>query len=1123
MTTLFSKLSLPRRSLVGLLLALVALAAGARTPAAVTLHVKDVPVKEALAHIEKDCDYVFVYKSGLFDGDRRVSVDATDRPLDEVLRQLFAGTGVEWDVRNRQIALRKGAQPAPVNKKADDRKGKRLLTGTVTEAGTGEPLIGASVQVKGAKTGVTTDIDGNYSIEVKSNQEVVFSYIGFAPQTLAVGDLGVLNVEMQSDNKMLNEVVVVGAGTQAKVSVTGSITSMKGTALRAPTSSLTSNFAGKLAGVISSTTSGEPGSVSEFYIRGVGTFGGRATPLILLDDVEISAADLNRLPSESIESFSILKDASATAIYGARGANGVMLITTKKGTENTRAKINVTLECSFLRPVNRVEYVDGPTWMELYNEALTTRTATASPRYSQETIDRTRQHLNPYVYPDVDWYDLMFKDNSMNQRANINLTGGGSKVTYYMGLQVNHDAGMLKIPKTYSFDANINDWNYIFQNNLCYKPTTTTTIDMHLNAQFGNRKGPGMSMTSIFNSVYNANPVSFPAVFPAEEGDDHLRFGNSYLTGDRLNVNPYASMMSTYGESNYSTINASLRGTQLFDFITKGLSATVLVNLKSYATSDYVNTIEPYYYQVMDNTWDASDPDFFLTRCLRKGTDYIAQGGINRFNDRIFYFDARINYARRFGPHDVSGMLMYMQREYRSDVLPQRNQGFSGRFTYNYDHRYLVEMNFGYNGTERLAKGKRFEFFPAVSLGWVVSNEKFWEPINPVIDHLKIRGSYGLVGSDETGLLAGAAHFLYKNEVAIGGGGYYYTGPYVGAETYKRGPGFLKYAVENAGWERAKKFDIGIDMHLLNSVDLTVDFFTDHRDRILQKRSSWPQILGYSGAVPWGNVGKVDNKGVEVSLNWRKNILPDLSVDVRGNFTYTENKYVYNDEPDYPYVWQTLTGKPLSATYGYIADGLFKDQADIDNHANQLGLGSTTMPGDIKYRDVNGDGIINSDDRVMLSEYGGVPRIQYGFGVNVVWRKWDFGVFFNGSGKRTLMVNGIAPFCSDDGNQDRNLMSFIAEDYWSESAPRADAAYPRLGVANSQVAGNMVESSFWMRDGSFLRFKTLELGYSFPFVRVYFSGDNLAVWSPFKYWDPELSYSSYPLSRTFNIGAQFHF
>lgn len=646
--------------------------------AKVTMKMDNANVKEVLAQIEKATDYIFLYQSGSINLDRKVSINVTNEPLSTVLDKIFKDTGVTWSVKNRQISLKQGEIPASQTSSSKKKKSRHTLTGVVTDATNADPLIGASVVIKGGKiTGTVTDIDGNFSLEVSSDDEVTFSYVGYKPQTLSVGDLGVLNVALEPDNNTLSEVVVVGAGTQAKVSVTGSIASVKGDVLKAPTSSLTSNFAGKLAGVISSTTSGEPGSVSEFYIRGVGTFGGRATPLILLDDVEISAADLNRLPAESIESFSILKDASATAIYGARGANGVMLITTKKGMENTRAKINVSLECSFLKPVNRVEYVDGPRWMEMYNEALVARTPSASPKYSAETIELTRSGVNPYVYPNVDWYDLMFKDMTSNQRANVNLTGGGSKVTYYMGLQVNHDSGILNVPKTYSFDANIDDWNYIFQNNICYKPTTTTTIDLHLNAQFGNRKGPGIGMTEIFSDVYNANPVSFPAFYPSYEGDEHIRFGNSIQTGSRLNVNPYAHMMSTYKVSNYSTINASLRATQKFDFITEGLSVTALVNMKSYAYSDYVDTLEPYYYRVMSNTWDASDPDYFKLESLRKGTDYISQGDINRYTDRTFYFDARINYNRQFNDvHNVSGMLMYMMREFRSEVLPNRNQGF---------------------------------------------------------------------------------------------------------------------------------------------------------------------------------------------------------------------------------------------------------------------------------------------------------------------------------------------------------------------------------------------------------------------------------------------------------------
>lgn len=859
------------------------------------------------------------------------------------------------------------------------------------------------------------------------------------------------------------------------------------------------------------------GQASEFYIRGVGTFGGRATPLILLDGVEISSSDLNRIPAETIESFSILKDASATAIYGARGANGVMIVTTKSGEANSRAKVNVSLENSFLMPAKLVDYVDGATWMEEYNSALLSRSPSASPAYSDELIELTRSGASPYLAPDVDWYDLMFKKMTMNQRANVNISGGGSRVTYYMSLQANHDTGMLDIPKVYSFDNNINNWDYIFQNNIGYDLTRTTKIDLRMNAQIGRHKGPGYSVSELFQNCYSANPVKFPATYPAEEGDTHIRFGNAWLTqGEHTYINPYAKMLESFMETNYSTLNTTLKISQDFDFITEGLSATALVNFKAWGQTYYTRTMEPFYY-LADAT--STEDNLILNRIGNSGQDYIQESEISRSTDNTLYIDARIDYSRVFGgKHYVSGMLMYMQREYRSEILPNRNQGFSGRFTYDYGHKYLLEVNFGYNGTERLAREDRYEFFPAVSAGWVVSSEKFWQPLSNVVDYFKIRGSYGLVGSDETG--TDGPHFLYIDNVSLTGSGSYHTG-YLGQVQYN-GPVINSYAVPNAGWERVKKLDVGVDLQLFGQVDIVFDWFYDQRYNILMERASWPATMGYAGATPWSNIGKVDNTGYELSVNWRKEIAKDLIFDFRGNFTYNRNKYVYKDEPDYPYVWQKETGHSMNLYKGYIADGLFADEADIASHATQ-NFGGTVMPGDIKYRDVNGDGIISPDDMVILSEYGDIPRIQYGFGLNITWKKLDFGVFFNGSAQRTIMINGISPFVSDNTYGERNMMTFIHENHWSVENPDPDAAYPRLGVRKTDVANNMESSSFWLRDGSFLRFKTLEIGYSFPHCRVYVNGDNLAVWSPFKAWDPELSYDSYPLSRTINVGVQVSF
>ena len=1005
---------------------------------------------------------------------------------------------------------------------------KRTVTGTVVDASTGEELIGVNIRIKGTNLGTVTDADGKFSISVEGRKaELQFTYIGYKEQIVEVGDLGVLNIKMQSDNEMLDEIVVIGAGTQKKISISGAIATVEGAVLKTPTSSLTNSLAGKLAGVISTISTGEPGQASAFYIRGINTFGGVATPLILLDGVEISSGDLNRIPAESIESFSLLKDASATAIYGNRGANGVMLVTTKSGAENSKTTINVSLETSYFQPMNKVEFADGATFMDTYNKAEQARSRTPiTPRYSDEQILNTRNKVNQYVYPDVDWYDLLFKEGNFNQRANVNVQGGGSRVKFYMSLQANHDTGLLDAPSDYYYNPNINNWEYNFQNNISYKMTNTTTIDMRMMAQIGNRQGPNYSTADLYNSVMRANPVAFPAYFPSEQDDEHIRFGNTLIKSGMYGQNPYEYMMSSFKENNYNTLNTSISINQDFGFITKGLTAKALVNFKNWSSSDYNRTMASYFYEMKDGSFNPETGEYELT-LLRTGEDFVKQSDISKAADQTFYFDARVDWKRSFGSNNMTAMLMYMMREYRNGPLPNRNQGYSGRFTYDFANKYLVEFNFGYNGSERLAKEDRFEFFPAASLGWVMSSEKFWEPIADYVDHFKIRGSYGLVGSDSFD--SGAQHFLYQNQVGIGGGASYTTGLPTNSIT-RQGHAFNILAVQNAGWEHVKKLNIGTDLSFFNQVNVTFDYFHDHRDRILMRRASFPKILGYWGSTPWSNIGEVINRGVELSMNWNKQIAKDLTVDLRGNFTYNQNEYKYVDEPDYPYVWQTNTGKPLNTLKGYVAEGLFSSQEEIDNWADQSQLGANIMPGDIKYRDINGDGLITSEDKVLLSTYNSMPRIQYGLGLNVRYKKFDFGVFFNGSAKRKIMINsGYAPFISagGDGNNSetlpRNLMQWIADEHWSVDNPNPNATYPRLGTTDADISNNTQESSYWLRNGNFIRFKTLEVGYSFPHCRVYFTGDNLAVFSPFKLWDPELSWNAYPLQRTFNLGVQLTF
>lgn len=993
------------------------------------------------------------------------------------------------------------------------------VSGKVVDSYSGEAIIGAYVTEAGnANNVVMTDTNGEFRITLSSRKgSIEVSYVGYKTSTLDVTGVSDLEVKLESDNQV-EEVVVVGAGVQRKVSITGAITSIEGDQLRTSSSSLTTALAGKLAGVIQMNNTGAPGSTSEFYIRGISTFGGRATPLILLDDVEISSGDLNRIPPETIESFTVLKDASATAIYGVRGANGVMIVTTKKGKTNTRAKVGVTIENSFVQPMRMPEFVDGATWMELYNEAMVARGATTG-RYSQEMIDITRSHKYPLVYPDVDWQDVMFRNMNVNQRANVNITGGGNRVSYYMSLQFNHDTGIVDAPKDYLYNNTIQNYDYIFQNNISYQLSPSTTIDLHMNAQIYQRNGVSEDVNNLFDYAIQTNPVMFPPTFPAQSEDDrHVRYGNAILTDTRTRTNPYAAMMDDHKSTKENTLNTTLKINQKFDFITKGLELTAMVNWKNWATNSFTQALKPYYYRIQEGSWDINNPDVYtLERIGETGNDYVTESWATPNSDNTFYFDARLNYNRTFGKHTVGGLLMLMMRSYQpANALPQRNQGLSGRFTYDFDQRYWLEFNFGYNGTERLPKGDRFEFFPAVSLGWVPSNEKFWDPVKNVVDYMKIRGSYGLVGSDGFG----GNHFLYFDTVTIQGGSVYTTGPAVGQQWSFNSHAISGYAVDGATWERVKKLNLGVDLSLFRQLNITAEYFKDKRDRIMLQRASWPFILGYWDAVPWGQVGQAEGHGVELSVSWDKRVTKDLNLSLRGNFTYTQNKYIFLDEPAYESVWQTKTGKPLDnyRTEGYIAEGLFTSQEEIDNSPEQL-LGTTVRPGDIKYRDINGDGLIDQNDQALISPYGSLPRIQYGLGFNLQWKNWDLGVFFNGSAKRTIIAGNIEIF----GTNDRNVLQYIADDAWRLDNPDPNAKYPRLGLTSADNANNMVTSTYWMRNGSFIRFKTLEIGYSFKFGRVYLNGDNLAVWSPFKLWDPELAWNRYPLSRTFTLGVQLKF
>ncbi len=1026
--------------------------------------------------------------------------------------------------------------------------GKRTVTGTVVDAADGEPLPGATVAVVGDKTNVTaTDIDGNFSINIPMNKNVTLlvTYVGYKESRVPVDDLGYVKVSMKGDDNTLDEIIVVGSGTQKRVSVTGAITSVKGDDLRLPSTNLTNALAGKIAGVVAQTTSGEPGSAAEFYIRGIGTFGGRTRPLILLDDVEISPNDLNYVPAENIESFSILKDASATAIYGARGANGVMIVKTKGGDYNTQTKIGVSFDASFNFLDKFPDFVDGARYMELYNVARDARGYNTV--YTDDEIRWTRDGVNPYIYPNVDWGDVLFRNMATRQRGNVNVSGGGSKVKYYMSIDVQHEDGLLNPDKLYSWNNNINLFNYTFQNNISYKLTSSTTISMNMNAQVRSKSGPNAGASSIFNYTLTTTPIAFPITFPAQSEDENfIRYGSRKYSEHVLN-NPYAVLNTSYAQTNETTLNTVVKLNQQLDFITKGLRFEAWVNLKSWSSMNFNRSVNPYYFglagsknnYIVDGELQTPDKTGNIRlNTLREGTVYIAESDMNRNTDQTFELQARFDWNRKFGLHDVSAMVSYRQWEYRTNVLPNRNQGFSFRATYDYAHRYLVEFNAGYNGTERLAKGDRFGFFPAGSIGWVISNEPWFAPAANVLTNLKLRASYGLVGSDDLAQPSGS-YFLYIDKIQDNSINklQWSSGDYDASTITRGGPVVTYYALSGIGWEKSRKADVGIEFSLFGDLTVNADLFWEHRYDIFLQREAWPSSLGYGQATPYASKGKMNNKGGELSLSYSKKLTNDLTLGVTGSFTYSENKVTDWDEPIYPYTWMMGTNLPASQsrTDGYIAEGLFTSEEEIANSPQQ-NVGSKPQVGDIKYRDLNGDGVIDNNDKTMISEYGRVPRIQYGFGLTLNWRDFDFGVQFTGSAKRTISMSGMDPFMEGGTNADaRNVLSWISDSFFDhreyDKAVAAgttpdpaifDVEYPRLGTYSNDISNNnAVNSTWWTRNGSFLRMRNIELGWRFPYGRVYVSGQNLVTFAPFKHWDPELSgWNSYPMQKTVSVGVQ---
>lgn len=1089
-----------------------------------TVSLKNVTLKEVISYVEKNSQYVFFFKPEVINQSTQISVSLKNATVKQLLDKVSEQANIVYEMKERQIVLKE----KKVSEQSVSQK-KRLLQGLVKDE-QGNPIIGASIQLKNTGTGVITDLDGLFQIQVTDkNSVIVISYIGYVTQEISVGDRSSITVQLKEDTKSLEEVVVTAFGaTQKKETMVGSIQQVRPAELKVPSSSLSTSFAGRMAGVIAIQRSGQPGADgADFWIRGKSTFGDATGVLIVLDGVEISSSDLNALDPEVIESFSILKDATATAMYGTRGANGVMIVTTKSGQDLLKPIINFRLETSMSQLTSVPEMVGGVDYMKLYNEALTTRGITTG-LYDDTKIRATEQGLNPLVYPNVDWYNEMFNKNAFAQRFNFNIRGGKKAVTYFMSASVKHDAGNLKsLSKDYfSYNNNINVMRYDFVNNLSIKATNTTKISLGLNVSLRDWKGPSAGVDVIFSMSREASPVDFPIVYPARNDKEIYTLwggmsGGIYNNGYR---NPVAEYVVGYKKQFASTVNANIRLDQDLKMVTKGLKLHVLASFKNWSKTE--TTRKAGYNQFEIDQYNEATGEYTLSRVGNEQKTALNTEGAATGDRRIF-IQAYLDYKRKFGVHDVNAMLLYNQDQLDNNKpdnllssLPRRKQGIAARLSYAYDDRYLAEVNFGYNGSENFAKNNRFGFFPSIALGYNISQEKFWEPISNVISHFKLRGSYGLVGNDGIN-----ERYAYLEDIVLSSDKWKYTTG-VNQNVNLQGPVWNRYYNPNLTWEVGKKLNVGFDMQLFHQVNLNFDVFKEIRSKIyMQKVNTLPDFIGTGETKIYENSGKMKNVGFDIALDYNKQITKDFFLSFKGTLTYAHNTILERDEPPFQlYPNLSSVGYSRGQHLVYVADGLFRDQADVDSHAEQT-LGYIPQPGDIKYvdqPDANGncDGIINTNDRVYMG-YPEDPEIVYGFGPSMKYKNWDFSFFFQGAARTSILMSGFHPFGK---NATRGVMKFIADDYWSESNPNPNAAYPRL--TRDTNANNTVNSSYWLRNGAFLKLKNAEIGYTFKMFRAYLNGSNLLTFSPFKHWDPEMGGGSgmkYPTQRVFNIGIQFTF
>ncbi len=995
------------------------------------------------------------------------------------------------------------------------------ITGTIKTA-LGNVLAGVTVKEMNTGKAVASNASGLFSIIARQGDSLSFSYVGYATQTAIIADRIVLDITLETSAGSLNDVVVVGYGKQRKISQIGAQSTLNLEDLKQPIANVSAGLAGRLAGLVAVQRTGEPGhDDADIWIRGIATLN-NSKPLILVDGVERSLSNLNY---DDIASFSILKDASATAVYGVRGANGVVLITTKRGKPG---KPRFTFD--YLESVTTFtrlpKMADGITYMNMANEALTTRGD--APKYSDDYIAKTKAGTDPYLYPNVDWIKEVFKKNGHNRKATLNIDGGAPSAFYYVSLGYYNEDGFIRSDPNEAYHSGVGYSRFNFTSNLTVKVTPSTSFEIGLQGYYSNGNYPGVNgginpsdasqVNSIFNSVMQLPAVELPLAYPGDTTSGRNPNGDYRNPFDAAAKSGYANQYKTQLYSN-------VRLRQSLGMLLKGLSFTSMFAFDNYSELDIDHGKRE-----NDYIANGRNPDGSLNLLLTyTGSNTLGYDRYNGGNRRI-YTETALNYDSAFGKHRVSGLLLYNQSEYvdafAADFtasIPFRTRGLAGRVTYSYEDKYFAEGNFGYNGSENFAPSKRYGFFPSFGLGWVASNEKFFDPYKNVISFLKFRFSSGSVGNSDIG----SARFAYLDQVNTNANGYTFG---TSRQGYS-GVQISSYGTDLT-WETSHKTNIGMEMTLLKATTIQVDLFKEHRTGIFLTRGTVPEFVGLT-SLPIGNLGVVNNAGIDISLQQNHvRLANDLYLSLQGNFTYARNKVISNDQPDQKYPWLNKKGQGVLARFGYVAQGLFKDSAEILNSPSQS-FGEV-RPGDIKFKDLNGDGKIDAYDQKAIGT-GDVPFILYGFGFDVSYKNFSLGAFFQGQAKANIILSGpsIQPFSGDGGSG--NAYSIVT-DRWTPQNPNQNAFYPRLAFGGAKNNNNNQPSTWWQKDASFLKLRTLKASYSFgkeTFKKIgisnayiYALGENVLTFSKFKLWDVELNTSNgvrYPQVAAFSLGLHFDF